>query len=51
LVIIQKGYIKGHMSFAQVVGMEPTYQKQNGHENLVPMSWVTSEATTYQATW
>jgi hypothetical protein len=24
------------MSFVQVVEMEPAYQKQNGHENLVP---------------
>jgi hypothetical protein len=32
------------------VKMEPTYQKQNGHENLVLMLWVTSEVTSYQAT-
>jgi hypothetical protein len=28
-----------------VVEMEPAYQKQNGHENLVPTLWVTSEVT------
>jgi hypothetical protein len=45
-----KGYIKGYMSFVQVVEMEPAYRKPNGHENLVPMAWVTSEVTSYQAT-
>jgi hypothetical protein len=30
--------------------MEPTYQKQNGHKNLVLTPWVTSEVTSYQAT-
>jgi hypothetical protein len=45
-----KGYIKGYMSFIQVVKMEPAYQKQNGHENLVPMPRVTSEVIGYQAT-
>jgi hypothetical protein len=45
-----KGYIKGYMSFVQVVEMEPAYQKQNGHKNLVPTPWVTSEVTSYQAT-
>jgi hypothetical protein len=30
-----KGYIKDYLSFVQVVKMEPAYQKQNGHENLV----------------
>jgi hypothetical protein len=35
------GYIKGYMSFVQVVEMEPAYQKQNGHEDLVLMSQVT----------
>jgi hypothetical protein len=44
--IIQQGY----MSFVQVVEMEPAYQKQNGHENLVPTPQVTSEVTSYQAT-
>jgi hypothetical protein len=43
-------YIRGYMSFIQVVEMEPTYQKQNGHENLVLTPRVTSEVTTYQAT-
>jgi hypothetical protein len=38
------------MSFVQVVKMEPAYQKQNGHKNLVPMPRVTSEVTSYQAT-
>jgi hypothetical protein len=38
------------MSFLQVVEIEPTYQKQNGHENLVLTLWVTSEVTWYQAT-
>jgi hypothetical protein len=33
-----------------VVEMEPAYQKQNGHENLVLRSWVTFEVTSYQAT-
>jgi hypothetical protein len=33
-----------------VVEMEPTYQKQNGHENLVLTPWVTSEVTSYQDT-
>jgi hypothetical protein len=45
-----QGYINGYMSFVQVVKMEPAYQKQNGHENLVLTSWVTSEVTSYQAT-
>jgi hypothetical protein len=45
-----QGYISGYMSFVQVVKMEPTYQKQNGHENLVLTPWVTSEVTSYQAT-
>jgi hypothetical protein len=38
----------GYSSFVQVVKMEPAYQKQNGHENLVLRPWVTSyEATCY----
>jgi hypothetical protein len=45
-----KCYIKGYMSFVQVVEMEPAYQKQNGHENLVLMLRVISEVTSYQAT-
>jgi hypothetical protein len=45
-----KVYIKGYMSFVQVVEMEPAYQKQNGHKNLVLMLWVTSEVTSYQPT-
>jgi hypothetical protein len=45
-----QGYIMGYMSFVQVVKMEPTYQKQNGHENLVLTPWVTYEVTSYQAT-
>jgi hypothetical protein len=28
-------HTRGYMSFVQVVKMEPAYQKQNGHENLV----------------
>jgi hypothetical protein len=40
----------GYTSFVQVVKMEPTYQKQNGHENLVLTPRVTSEVTSYQAT-
>jgi hypothetical protein len=44
-------YIRGYMPFVQVVKMKPAYQKQNGHENLVLMPWVTSEITSYQATW
>jgi hypothetical protein len=43
-------YIMGYMSFIQVVKMEPAYQKQNRHENLVLTPWVTSEVTNYQAT-
>jgi hypothetical protein len=43
-------YIRGYMSFVQVVEMEPVYQKQNGHENLVLTPWVISEVTSYQAT-
>jgi hypothetical protein len=38
------------MPFVQVVEMDPAYQKQNGHENLVLISQVTSEVTSYQAT-
>jgi hypothetical protein len=43
-------YIMGYMSFIQVVKMEPAYQKQNRHENLVLTPWVTSEVTSYQPT-
>jgi hypothetical protein len=39
-------YIRGYISIVQVVEMEPAYQKQNGHENLLLTPWVTS----YQAT-
>jgi hypothetical protein len=46
-----KCYINGYMPFVQVVEMKPAYQKQNGHENLVLMPRVTSEVTSYQATW
>jgi hypothetical protein len=45
-----KGYIKDYMPFVQVVKMEPSYKKQNGHENLFPTPQVTSEVTSYQAT-
>jgi hypothetical protein len=45
-----QGYIMGYMSFVQLVKMEPAYQKQNGHENLVLTPQVTSEVTSYQAT-
>jgi hypothetical protein len=45
-----QGYIRGYMSFVQVVKMEQTYQKQNGHENLAFTPWVTSKVTSYQAT-
>jgi hypothetical protein len=41
------GYIMGYMSFVQVVKMGPTYQKQNGHENLVLMPRVISKVTSY----
>jgi hypothetical protein len=44
-------YIMGYTSFVQVVKMELTYQKQNGHENLVLTPWITSEVTSYQATY
>jgi hypothetical protein len=37
----------GYTSFVQVVKMEPAYRKQNGHENLVVMSWVMFEVTSY----
>jgi hypothetical protein len=40
----------GYMSFVQVVKMEPAYQKENGHKNLVLTLRVTSEVTSYQAT-
>jgi hypothetical protein len=40
----------GYMLFVQVVKMEPAYKKQNRHENLILMSRVTSEVTSYQAT-
>jgi hypothetical protein len=46
-----KCYIKGYMSFVQVVEMEPTYQKKKGHENLILMLRVTSEVRSYQATY
>jgi hypothetical protein len=45
-----QGYIMGYMSFVQVVKMEPAYQKQNSHENLVLTPRVTSEVTRYQTT-
>jgi hypothetical protein len=45
-----KDCIKGYMSFAQEVKMEPAYQQQNGHKNIVLTQWVTSEVTSYQAT-
>jgi hypothetical protein len=38
-----RGYIKDYMPFVEVVEIEPAYQKQNGHENLVLSQWVTSE--------
>jgi hypothetical protein len=44
------GYIKGYISFVQVVKMEPAYQKHNGHENLVLTPQITSEVTGYQDT-
>jgi hypothetical protein len=43
-------HTQGYMPFVQVVKMEPAYQKQNGHENLVLMPWFTSEVTSYQVT-
>jgi hypothetical protein len=45
-----KCYINSYIPFVQVVKMEPTYQKQNGQENLVLMPRVTSEVTRYQDT-
>jgi hypothetical protein len=45
-----KCYINGYMPFVQVVEMEPTYQKQNGHQNLVLTPRVTPEVTSYQDT-
>jgi hypothetical protein len=45
-----QGYIKRYMPFVQVVKMEPAYQKQNGHDNLVLTPQVTSEVTSYQTT-
>jgi hypothetical protein len=47
LVYHTQAYIMGYMSFVQVVKMEPAYQKQNGHENLVLTPWVTPEVTSY----
>jgi hypothetical protein len=46
----RQGYIMGYTSFVEVVKMGPTYQKQNGHKNLVLMPRVTSDVTSYQAT-
>jgi hypothetical protein len=43
-------YIMVYTSFVQVVKMEPAYQKQNGHENLVLAPRVKSEVTSYEAT-
>jgi hypothetical protein len=40
----------GYMSFVQVVKMQPAYQKENGHKNLVLTPRVTSEVRSYQAT-
>jgi hypothetical protein len=40
----------GYMPFVQVVKMEPAYQKQNGHENIVLTPWFTFKVTSYQAT-
>jgi hypothetical protein len=45
-----KCYINSYMPFVQVVKMEPAYQKQNGHNNLVLTPWVTSEVRSYQDT-
>jgi hypothetical protein len=45
-----RGYIMSYMSFVQVVKMEPAYEKQNGHENLVLTPQVTPKVTSYQAT-
>jgi hypothetical protein len=45
-----KYYTEGYMPFVQVLKMEPVCQKQNRHENLILMSWVTSEVTSYQST-
>jgi hypothetical protein len=40
-----KDYKQGYMTFVQVVKMEPAYQKENGHKNLVLTPRVTSEVT------
>jgi hypothetical protein len=45
-----KCYNHGYMPLVQVVEMEPVYQKQNRHENLVHTPRVTSEVTSYQDT-
>jgi hypothetical protein len=45
-----RGYKRCHMTFVQVDKMKPDLSKIKGHENLVPMPWVTSEVTSYQAT-
>jgi hypothetical protein len=42
--------IRSYMSFVQLVKMKPTYQKQNGHENLVLTPQVTLKVTSYQTT-
>jgi hypothetical protein len=44
-------HTQGYTSFVQAVKMEPAYQKQNGHENHVFTPRVTSEVTSYQATY
>jgi hypothetical protein len=43
-------YKRCHMTFVQVVEHNPPYEKEKGHENLVPTPRVTFEITSYQAT-
>jgi hypothetical protein len=43
-------YKRCHMTFVQVVEHNPPYEKEKGHENLVPTPQVTFEITSYQAT-
>jgi hypothetical protein len=45
-----QGYIMGYTSSVQVVKMEPAYQKQNGHGNIILTPQATSVVTSYQAT-
>jgi hypothetical protein len=49
LITIQKLH-PSYMTLEQVAKMKPTYQKQQGHENIFLTPHVTFEVTSYQAT-